>query len=184
MDPASNIVLTGFMGTGKTTVGRLLAELTGFGFIDTDAVIEDRHGPIVEIFVERGEAAFRAIERDLAAELAGRSGLVIATGGRLMLDPDNVATLGGNSHVFCLVAGPDEIHRRVIADADRIERPLLAGPDPRARIGELLAERRDGYRRFTQVVTDGRSPETIAAEIAELVRSPPVTGRDIADGGG
>lgn len=172
MDSPSNIVLTGFMGTGKTTVGRILAAELGFGFVDTDTVIEDRHGPIATIFAERGEAVFRAIERELAAELADRSKLVVATGGRMMLDPDNVASLGNNSHVFCLVAAADEIHRRVTADAAQIERPLLAGPDPRLRIGELLAERRDGYRRFTQIVTDGRSPEMIAAEIAARVRPP------------
>lgn len=172
MEASSNIVLTGFMGTGKTTVGRLLAAELGFDFVDTDTVIEDRHGPIAAIFAEQGEAVFRALERELAAELAERSKLVVATGGRMMLDPDNVASLGGGSHVFCLVADADEIHRRVTADAVRVERPLLAGPDPRTRIDELLTERRDGYRRFTQVVTDGRSPEMIAAEIAALVRSP------------
>lgn len=184
MDPSANIVLTGFMGTGKSTVGRLLAAVLGFEFVDTDTVIEHRHGPIVDIFAERGEAAFRAIEGELAAELADRSGLVIATGGRMMLDADNVASLGRASHVFCLVADPDEIHRRVTADVARIERPLLAGPDPRTRIGELLAERRDGYGRFTQIVTDGRSPEMIAAEIAALVRSSFETEADTANSGG
>lgn len=172
MDPSSNIVLTGFMGTGKTTVGRILAAELGFDFVDTDAVIEDRHGPIVDIFAEQGEAVFRAIERELAAELADRSRLVVATGGRMMLDPDNVGSLGRGGRIFCLVAEPDEIHRRVNADTARIDRPLLAGPDPRIKISELLAERRDRYRRFTQIVTDGRRPEVIAAEIATLVRSP------------
>ncbi len=172
MDPSSNIVLTGFMGTGKTTVGRILAAELGFDFVDTDAIIEDRHGPIADIFAQQGEAVFRAIEREVAAELADRSRLVVATGGRMMLDPDNVGSLGRSGRIFCLVAEPDEIHRRVTADAADIERPLLAGPDPRTKIGELLAERRDGYRRFTQIVTDDRSPEVIATEIATLVRSP------------
>ncbi|MDH3302026.1 MAG: shikimate kinase [Acidimicrobiia bacterium] len=172
MDQSTNIVLTGFMGTGKTTIGRLLAVDLGFEFVDTDAVISERHGPIADIFAERGEAAFRAIEQDLAAELAERSRLVIATGGRMMLDPANVATLGRNSRVFCLVADPDEIHRRVSADTARIERPLLSVPDPRARIGELLAERRNGYERFIQITTDDRTPGVIAAEIAALAGSP------------
>ena len=65
-----NVVLTGFMGTGKTTVGRLLAEDLGYEFVDTDELIERRHGPIAEIFASRGEEAFRQIERDVAAELA------------------------------------------------------------------------------------------------------------------
>ncbi len=166
MSSSANVVLTGFMGTGKTTVGRLLADELGYDFVDTDAVIEERHGPITDIFRDQGEATFRAIERELATELADRERLVIATGGRLMLDRDNAASLGRHGRVFCLVADADEIHRRVTADAARVERPLLAGGDARARIIELLDERREGYGRFTQVFTDGRAPEAIAAEIA------------------
>ena len=161
------------MGTGKSTVGRLLADRFGFDFVDTDQLIEERHGSIRTIFAEQGEAAFRALERELAAELAERSQVVIATGGRLMLDPENIASLGAGGRVFCLVADPGEIERRIVAEADTIERPLLAAADPRARINELLAERRSGYARFTQVATDGRTPEDIAAEIAASVSSPP-----------
>lgn len=168
-----NIVLTGFMGTGKSTVGRLLADRLGFEFVDTDQVIEARHGPITAIFAEQGEQAFRDIERDLAAELADREGLVIATGGRMMLDHANIAALSRNGRVFCLVATPEEILARVTSDSSRIDRPLLAGPDPQTRIVELLAERSEGYRRFPQVATDGRSPEAIAADIAVLVGSEP-----------
>ncbi len=171
MEATANIVLTGFMGTGKTTVGRILADGLGFGFVDTDAVIEQRHGPIPVIFRDQGEAAFRAIERDLAAELSGRSNLVIATGGRMMLDPANVAALTGNGRVFCLTATPEEIHDRVVADPSAIERPLLAVADPRRRIVELLAERGPLYRRFPQIVTDGRSPDDIAAELTTLISS-------------
>ena len=158
------------MGTGKTTVGRLLATELGFEFVDTDEVIEERHGPIATIFSEHGESRFREIEREVAAELAARSGLVIATGGRLMLDLVNVAALSQNGRVFCLVATPDEILKRVLAD-EMVERPLLAGRDPYERIMELLAEREQGYRRFAQVATGSRSPKTIATEIAALVRS-------------
>jgi shikimate kinase len=84
-----NVVLTGFMGTGKTTVGRLLAERLGYGFVDTDALIVARHGPIAEIFAGRGEGEFRRLEAEVAAELADRTGLVIATGGRMLLDHGN-----------------------------------------------------------------------------------------------
>ena len=149
-----NIVLTGFMGTGKTTVGRLLAEQLGYEFVDTDQLIEERHGKIAEIFRSRGEEAFRQIERELAAELAARDRLVISTGGRLMLDPHNVASLSRNGRVFCLVATPDEIFDRVTKDESAIERPLLSVPDPRQRIVELLAERSPDYRRFAQLTTD------------------------------
>ena len=74
-----NIVLTGFMATGKTTVGRLLADALDCEWVDTDALIEERYGPITEIFRTNGEKAFRELERDVAADLAGRRGLVIST---------------------------------------------------------------------------------------------------------
>ncbi len=168
-----NIVLTGFMGTGKTTVGRLLAEKLGYEFVDTDQVIEERHGKIAEIFRTRGEDAFRRIERELAAELAARDRLVISTGGRLMLDPQNVASLSRNGRVFCLVATPDEIFDRVTHDTSATERPLLAVPDPRQRIVELLAERSPDYRRFAQLATDAVSTDAVAADLAELATSDP-----------
>ena len=171
-DP-SNIVLTGFMGTGKTTVGRLLAEQLGYEFVDTDALIEERHGTIPEIFRSRGEEAFRQIERQLSSELAGRQRLVIATGGRLMLDPDNVASLTRNGRVFCLVATPDEIFDRITADEAGVERPLLSVPEPRQRIVELLAERSPEYRRFAQLTTDTVSAEAVAADLAVLARAEP-----------
>ena len=88
-----NIVLTGFMGSGKTTVGSILADRLGREFIDTDAVIESSSGPIAGIVAASGWPAFRAMEREVASGLAGRSGLVIATGGRLMLDAECAACL-------------------------------------------------------------------------------------------
>ena len=166
MDRSGNVVLTGFMGTGKTTVGRLLADLLGYEFVDTDEMIERRHGPIDTIFRERGEEAFRAIEREVADELAGADRLVIATGGRMMLDPVIASTLGAGARVLCLVASPDTIVARVL---DGPVRPLLAGANPRARIVELLAERAAGYAKFEQISTDARTPAEIAHEIASLV---------------
>jgi shikimate kinase len=168
---ASNVVLTGFMGTGKSTVGRLLARRLAYEFVDTDEVIEQRHGPIPAIFAQRGEAGFRALERTVARELAERRGLVISTGGRMMLDAANVAALGRSGRVFCLVATAEEILQRVTADDGTIDRPLLAGEDPRRKVVELLAERAPGYARFDQIDTSGRSPDAIAAELAELLRS-------------
>jgi 3-dehydroquinate synthase len=168
-----NIVLTGFMGTGKTTVGRLLAERLGFEFVDTDQVIEQRHGKIADIFRSRGEQAFREIEHELAIELAARDRTVISTGGRLMLDPRNVASLSRNARVFCLVATPDEIFERVANDETSVARPMLAVPDPRRRIVELLAERSPGYRRFAQLMTDSVRAEAVADDLAVLARSDP-----------
>ena len=106
------------MATGKSTVGRMLAEALGYRWVDTDALIESRHGPITEIFRNNGEEAFRAMEKEVAAELAESSGLVISTGGRMMLDPENAALLGKSSRVFCLTAEPEEIMRRVATHDD------------------------------------------------------------------
>jgi shikimate kinase / 3-dehydroquinate synthase len=168
-----NVVLTGFMGTGKTTVGRLLADELGYEFVDTDELIEERHGSIADIFAARGEEAFREIERGVATELASQIGLVISTGGRMMLDPANVRALSANGRVFCLVATPEEVFERVTSDPSRIDRPLLKVPDPRERIVELMSERNPEYRRFPQLVTDARTPEAVARDLQAVTSSDP-----------
>lgn len=169
MTDGPNIVLTGFMATGKTTVGRVLARRLGYDFLDTDQIIEQRHGAIATIFADEGEEAFRTIERTVAAELSGRTGLVIATGGRMMLDDANVSSLGRTGHVVCLVAAPATIHDRVTTDGSGVIRPLLSEDDPRIRIERLLAEREAGYRRFPRVDTEGRSPEQVADAVITLI---------------
>lgn len=168
-----NVVLTGFMGTGKTTAGRLLADRLGYRFVDTDVLIEERHGPIPAIFADRGEPGFRAIERAVAAELASRTGLVIATGGRMLLDHANLRALSANGRVFCLVATPDRVLDRVVGDASGPRRPLLQVHDPRSRIVELMAERDAGYRRFPQLDTDTRTPDAVAADLQALATAAP-----------
>jgi shikimate kinase len=174
MRPEHNLVLTGFMGTGKTTVGHELALKLDMEFVDTDALIESRHGPIELIFDERGDEEFRSIERAVAAELGDRDGLVIATGGRMLLDPENFRALSRNGRIFCLVASPDEIHQRVMNDDSRKTRPLLQVDDPRQRIVELMAERADEYARFPQLTTDHVEPGAIADEIADLWARPSI----------
>ena len=167
----ANVVLTGFMGTGKTTVGRLLADRLGYEFVDTDAIIEERHGSIPQIFAAHGERTFRRYEREVAAELAARDRLVISTGGRLMLDPANAELLGGGAHVFCLTARLDTILARVTAAGVTDERPLLAGSDVEERIARLLEARAGAYAEFAQIATDLRTPEAVADELAERCRS-------------
>lgn len=162
-----NVILTGFMGTGKSTVGRLLAAALGYEFVDTDALIEKRAGmTIPALFHAQGEATFRAWERAVAAELATRQRLVIATGGRLMLDDENAASLERSGSVFCLAASPATIAARLARDG--IKRPLLAGLDPAGRIAALLQERSAGYSRFRQIDTNGKEPAAVAAEIGAL----------------
>jgi shikimate kinase len=151
-----NVLLTGFMGTGKTSVGAELAERLGYEFVDTDAVIVERHGPITEIFATRGEAEFRRIEGEVASELSQRSGLVISTGGRMLVDPDNATALSATGRVICLTASVATVLARVAPDGVVRGRPMLEGhPDLAARITDLLAERAPAYARFEQVATDG-----------------------------
>lgn len=166
-----NIILTGFMGTGKTTVGKLLAKQLEREFVDTDQMIEARQGiTIPEIFVNQGETAFRLMEAEVAQELGKREGLVISTGGRLMLDPANAAALSRNGRVFCLVAAPQEILSRLVSDKDN-HRPLLDGPNPTEQVLELLKERKKGYQRFLKLATDSKQPADVAKKILDFVRN-------------
>ncbi|GAB6193003.1 shikimate kinase [Desulfocastanea catecholica] len=161
--------MTGFMGTGKTTVGKLLAKKLKREFIDTDRLIEQRQRlTIPEIFANLGEAAFRRMEAEIAGELGERQGLVISTGGRLMLDPANVKALSSKGHVFCLVATPEEILSRVARDADS-HRPLLDGANPGKKIAALLQERKKGYERFLTLVTDNKQPSDIVEDILKIL---------------
>jgi shikimate kinase len=167
----ANIILCGFMGVGKTTVGRLVAARLGWAFVDTDDVIAARAGkPIPTIFAEEGEAAFRALERDLCVEIASWRRTVVATGGGMVLDPANRAALMRAGLVVCLHAPADELARRL---ARKTDRPLLAGHDHDlpTRIEELLAARAEAYAALPhQVESAGRCPEAIAAAIITLWR--------------
>ncbi len=165
-DAPANIVLTGFMGSGKSTIGRMLADRLDATFVDTDVLIEDRWGPIPQIFAEQGEDAFRAYEREVAIELAGRRGLVVATGGRMMLDQGNADALGATGRILCLRVTPETVIVRIGSSAHT--RPLLAD-DPERRVRELLAERSRSYDRFEQVDTDGRAPSEVVDEIVARI---------------
>ena len=167
-----NIILTGFMGTGKTSVGRRLAQRLNYSFVDTDALIEARSGmTVAEIFRHRGEAAFRRLEADLAQELADGQRQVIATGGRFMLEDANAAALGRNGLVFCLWAESEEIMARVAEDG-AAARPLLESSDPQARLETLLAERRSGYLRFTAVDTSGKTVDEVVGTLLDRLEHP------------
>ncbi len=161
---APNVVLTGFMGTGKTVVGRALAAVLGREFVDTDECIVEAHGPIPDIFAAAGEDGFRALERAVAEELAARADLVIATGGGMLTWAAARDVLAATGRIFCLTAEPETIVARVVADGVD-ERPLLAGADPEQRIFELLAARADAYGQFEAVPTDGRAVAEIVADI-------------------
>lgn len=164
----TNIILTGFMASGKTTIGKRLAGLLGYLFVDTDRLIEQRCGQtIADIFRDKGEAVFRRMEAEIAQELGRKKGLVIATGGGLILDPVNVAALERQGRIFCLVATPETIMDR--ASRDATVRPLLAGPNPRARIAELIKERQKDYMQFTQLQTTGKTPDEVLRTLLALL---------------
>lgn len=167
--PQPNIILTGFMGTGKSTTGRALAQRLGLTFIDTDQVIEERTGsPITNIFAQQGETVFRRMESEIAQELAGQCNLVIATGGGFFTNPENVSVLESGGHIICLTATAEEICERIKQQGQI--RPLLQDPKPLARISELLREREMVYRQFLQVATSKRTTEQIVDTIIRLLR--------------
>ena len=153
------------MGTGKTTVGRLLAEQTHFEFVDTDELIESRTGKtITDIFKQNGEPAFRELEKQVVAELAARDKLVISCGGGLAANQANLDSLKTYALVVCLWASPDKIWQRV---RHQTHRPLLQEADPMAKIKTLLAVREPFYRQADVLInTDLRSVREAAQQIA------------------
>lgn len=164
-----NIALIGFMGVGKTTVGHLLSEMTGYELIDTDRCIERRAGRrITEIFAQEGEEAFRRMERELVAGFEGVSERIISTGGGLVMDPANFASLRRHSLLVCLWATPETIYERV---RHQSHRPLLHGPDPLGKIRELLAQRAPVYRKADLMVgVDFRHATDVARHIVRSFR--------------
>ncbi len=171
-----NLVLTGFMGTGKTSVGRLAARRLNREFVDMDQVLAAREGaPVAQIFSQEGEAYFRARERELCAELAARDSLVIATGGGALVDPVNRSNFA-NATVICLDASIDEILRRLNGAEDRpllnskfqIPNSELPSSGRRARIEELLTVRREAYAKIPlHVDTTARAIEEVASQVLE-----------------
>jgi shikimate kinase len=157
------------MGTGKSSVGRLVAHHLRFSFIDTDALIEQRAGrSVAAIFQDSGEPAFRALECAVVDELGHVSGRVIATGGGLGADPENLRKLKQHALVVCLWARPETIWRRV---QHQNHRPLLREPDPQGRIRALLAARREAYLQADVLIsTDPRDLREVARQVAQQFR--------------
>jgi 3-dehydroquinate synthase len=164
----SNIVLTGFMGTGKTAVGRLLAKRLGLRFVECDALVEERTGrTIADLFSCEGEPTFRALERSLIAEVTSRPGQVIATGGGAVKDSENLRHMKSAGPVVCLTARPQVIWQRVMKVKHR---PLLRVRDPRRRIEELLAERAPFYAQVHfSVDTSDISPAQVVRRITDAL---------------
>jgi shikimate kinase len=149
----SNIALVGFMGTGKTDVGRLLAEKLGKDFIELDELIERRAGKTIpEIFQQDGEIAFRELEIEATREAAEKKNAVIACGGGVVLNQINVDRLREHGVIVYLTASPEAILHRTSSDTD--ERPLLVAEDKASKVEKLLNFRRPFYERAADITVD------------------------------
>ncbi len=171
LDPSSNVVLVGFMGVGKSAVGRSLARRLGRPFVDTDREVERKAGrTIPAIFAAEGEPAFRSLEREAIAETAARRGLVVATGGGAPADPANLAALKASGLVVYLAARAETLVARVGAGEGR---PVLAGGgDPMTRVRELLERREPAYRQADVVVeTDHLAVAAVAGLVLKAARA-------------
>lgn len=158
-----NLILIGMMGTGKSTVGALLAEKLGYCMVDLDAELERREGrTIPDIFANEGEAYFRDAETAVLHKVLEDSGQVVATGGGAVLREGNCRAMLNNGYVVALSAQAESIVERVRSSADR---PLLAG-DVEGRVRKIMEERKDAYS-FAHVTID--TTGVGAGEVVELI---------------
>jgi shikimate kinase len=162
-----NLFLVGPMGAGKSAVGRQLARMLHLEFVDSDEEIESRTGvDIPFIFEKEGEAGFRKREAAAIDDLSQKEGIVLATGGGAILDPQNRNHLGARGFVIYLHTSVDQQLSRTRKGRDR---PLLANDDPRAVLEGLMATREPLYREIADLTvdTDGRKVRAVAHEIVE-----------------
>jgi len=165
-----NVVLTGFMGTGKTEVGRELARLLDLKLIDIDTEIEKAERMTInEIFRRFGEPGFREIETEMIKKISEKKNIVISTGGGAVLRDENAISLKENGIIICLTASPDTIFKRVQYNSDR---PLLQAENPFQRIRDLLNFRKPFYDKADIMIdTENKTPLQIAEEIIEQIRN-------------
>lgn len=166
-----NIYLVGPMGAGKSTIGRVLAAELHLGFRDSDKVIEDRTGADIPwIFDMEGEEGFRDRESAVLEELARNEGMVIATGGGIILRPQNREVMKSSGYVCYLTASIEQLVERTARDK---KRPLLQVENPRQKIIDLVTLRDPLYVETADFIinTDRRSPKLVAQEISALIKS-------------
>ena len=170
MSPSGNIFLIGPMGAGKTTIGRHLAILLHKRFVDADQEIEKRTGVAIPLIFEiEGEAGFRRRESLVIDALTQEQGIVLATGGGVVLLEENRQALRQHGSVVYLQADIETLVARTRRDRNR---PLLQTGDPRGKIAELLREREPIYRQLAHVVVDTgqRAPSSVASDIAARLK--------------
>ena len=166
-----NIVLCGFMGCGKSTVGKRLAARCGMRFVDMDAYIEEQAGcSVTDIFAQKGEAAFRVMEHDACVTLAAQEGLVIATGGGAVLFEKNVDALAQNGVIVFLRVREQTVLERLTNDTTR---PLLQRDDKEAAVRALMQQRTPLYEAAAHVTVDadGEADAVVTAIEAALSRT-------------
>ena len=175
-----NIILVGFMASGKSHVGRILSRRIGWPLVDTDREVVNRAGkPIHQIFQEEGETGFRTLESSVISDLCAGSERIIAAGGGAFVNPDNQQRMLTSGLVFCLSAPAETIHSRVNKGktSGASVRPLLAGADPLERIQTLLAERAEAYAQAHHTIeTDSLTPEQVAQDILRFCYAGPADG--------
>jgi shikimate kinase len=167
---AGNVYLIGMMGAGKTTIGKALANKTGQEFVDTDRLLVERTGvPVATIFEIEGEEGFRRRESAVIAELAGRSGCVVATGGGAALAEENRRLMRASGTVVYLRARLENLWERTRHDTSR---PLLATPDPKGTLASLLERRDPLYREAAHVVieTSSQAASTLVGRVVAALR--------------
>lgn len=160
------------MGSGKTTLGRNLAERLGFDFFDSDAIIQERTGvDIPTIFEFEGEAGFRKREKEIIDELTQKKRIILATGGGVILDPDNRHNLSSRGFVIYLYCSVDHQFERTARDRNR---PLLRTSNPKARLQDLMQQREPLYREVADFVlpTEGRSVHSSLQQIIDYLDAP------------
>ena len=164
-----NLYLVGFMGTGKSTVGRQVARQMGFAFVDSDHEIERQQGkPVSQIFAEEGEPSFRALERDFIEHGHPAKNCVVSCGGGLVVPAGMLELLRRRGVVICMHAPIETILKRTL---HATHRPLLQVEDPERRLRELYAQREELYRRSgTMVLTDKRPLREIAIHVLRVYR--------------
>ena len=152
MTQAPNVYMVGMMGAGKTTVGRMLARKLRLRFVDSDHEVEERCGVKVPVIFDlEGEEGFRAREAQVITELTASRGILLATGGGVVLNEQNRERLAQSGTVIYLRARPEDLYRRVRGDRNR---PLLATPDPLGRLRELYAQRDPLYQAIAHITVD------------------------------
>lgn len=166
-----NLVLIGFMGVGKTSVGKRVAERLGRSFIDTDTLIEEAHSMTInEIFERYGETFFREKEKEVVARVSRLERCVIATGGGAVLDPENVARLKSGGLMIHLSLSPEKIFERIGRERTR---PLLRKEDPKQVLETFYRSREVLYRTCSDLTVDrnGMDVEETAEKILGAIRS-------------